>query len=159
MKILSVLIAALVCTILFSGCSSQVPEPPATTPATPMAEETVETPPTTTYSLIPDPTDVIPPIYSVNIQVSKNTISTDPSITISFRGGQGLGFVESMDATVIRSDGQVETQSIESPQIGSEIVLEGTTHTDRVIVFVTIDTGKTYKAIDQDMPFQPINPS
>jgi len=94
----------------------------------------------------------------VTVQVIKNTIATDPSITVTFEGGQGLAFVEFMTAKVIRSDGMVEQQTVENPQMGSEIVLSGTTGTDRVLVYVAIANGVTYKVFDKDMPFQPINP-
>lgn len=111
-----------------------------------------------TLSLVPEPTDMVPSTYQVEVQVVKNTISTDPSITVTYEGGQGLAFTTSMTAQVIRSDRQVEQQTLDHPKMESEIVLSGTTHTDRVLVFVTMANGVTYKVFDKDMPFQPINP-
>jgi len=111
-----------------------------------------------TLSLVPEPTDMVPSTYHVEVQVVKNTISTDPSITVTYEGGQGLAFTTSMTAQVIRSDRQVEQQTLDHPKMESEIVLSGTTHTDRVLVFVTMANGVTYKVFDKDMPFQPINP-
>lgn len=139
--------------ILAAACTGY----PSLVPATPTPVSTTPVP-TPSFSLVPEPTDVIPAVYSVSIQVNKNTISTDPSITVSFRGGQGLGYVETMQAVVIRSDGQEVSGSVDDPEIGSEIILPGTTRTDRVMAYVTIDNGVRYKVIDQDMPFQPINP-
>jgi hypothetical protein len=124
---------------------------PTTTPVTPVAE-------VTPYSLVPEPTDVVPPEYSVTVTVEKNTISTDPYIMASFRGGQGLGFVEQMQAIVYTSDGREEQETKDNPQMNTQIVLPGTTGTDRVMVYILLDTGDRYKVIDQDMPFQPINP-
>lgn len=150
----------LVCTVLFAaGCTangpaSTVPTAPATLPTTPPLTPQ-QTP---TLSLVPEPTDIMPPTYSVTVQVVKNTISTNPSITVTYEGGQGLAFTEAMRAEVIRSDGVVEQQIIENPQMGSEVVLSGTTGTDRVIVYITVANGVTYKVFDKDMPFQPINP-
>jgi hypothetical protein len=148
------LIVLLFAAILAAACTGY----PSTIPATqtPVSPTPVPTP---SFSLVPEPTDVIPAVYSVSVQVTKNTIATDPSITVTFRGGQGLAFVETMQAVVIRSDGKEVSGSVDTPQIGSEIVLPGTTRTDRVMVYVTIDNGVRYKVIDQDMPFQPINPT
>jgi len=155
-----VYLALLACiAILATGCIGDAPVSPQTTVPTTSPALPPSTPlQTPTLSLVPEPTDVIPPTYSVTVQVIKNTIATDPSITVTFEGGQGLAFVESMNAQVIRSDGKVEEQTLENPQMGSEIVLSGTTGTDRVLVYVTIANGVTYKIFDKDMPFQPINP-
>ncbi|MDD1716588.1 MAG: hypothetical protein LUQ01_06285 [Methanolinea sp.] len=148
------LILLLFAVILAAACTEIPPPAPATSIPTSTTPQ-----PTPSFSLVPEPTDVIPAVYSVSIQVTKNTISTDPSITVSFRGGQGLGFVETMQAVVILSDGKEGSGSVDNPRIGSEIILPGTTKTDRVMVYVTIDNGVRYKVIDQDMPFQPINPT
>jgi hypothetical protein len=155
-----VYLALLACiVILATGCIGNAPVSPQTTVPTTSPTLPPSTPlQTPTLSLVPEPTDVIPPTYSVTVQVIKNTIATDPSITVTFEGGQGMAFVESMKAEVIRSDGKVEEQTLENPQMGSEIVLSGTTGTDRVLVYVTIANGVTYTIFDKDMPFQPINP-
>lgn len=142
--------------ILAAGCT-QNPFPSQGNPAG-TTIPTAAPPATPTLSLVPEPTDVMPPTYSVTVQVVKNTISTNPSITVTFEGGQGLAFAEAMTAQVVRSDGLVEQQTVMSPQMGSEIILSGTTGTDRVLVYVTIANGVTYKVFDKDMPFQPINP-
>ena len=158
MQISRVYLPLLACiVILATGCTGNAPFSPLTT--APTTSPTLITPlQTPTLSLVPEPTDIIPPTYSVTVQVIKNTIATDPSITVTFEGGQGLAFVEFMTAKVIRSDGMVEQQTVENPQMGSEIVLSGTTGTDRVLVYVAIANGVTYKVFDKDMPFQPINP-
>ncbi len=153
--------AFVVLAIIAAGCAQQgtgtpVQTNPATTVPTSVAATPV--PEVTQYSLVPEPTDVVPPEYSVVITVEKNTISTDPYITVSFRGGQGLGFVEQMQAVVYTSDGREEEETRNNPQMNTQIVLPGTTGTDRVMVYVVLDTGDRYKVIDQDMPFQPINP-
>ncbi len=159
MKTLAIIFIGVVAVlaIITAGCTQQGTVTPVqttlptTVPATP-------SPVVTQYSLVPEPTDVVPPQYSVKITVEKNTISTDPYITVSFRGGQGLGFVEQMQAVVYTSDGREEEQSKDNPQMNTQIVLPGTTGTDRVMVYIVLDTGDRYKVIDQDMPFQPINP-
>lgn len=156
MYLRSVPVLIIVCTaILAAGCM----ESPGLFPGT-----AVTTPPTAiptaspTLSFVPEPTDVMPPTYLVTVQVVKNTISTDPSITVTYEGGQGLAFTSSMTAQAIRSDMTVDQETLASPRMGSEIVLSGTTGTDRVLVYVTMANGVTYKVFDKDMPFQPINP-
>lgn len=152
----SVPVLIIICTaILAAGCIESpglIPGTAATTPPTaiPTASPTL--------SFVPEPTDVMPPTYLVTVQVVKNTISTNPSITVTYEGGQGLAFTSSMTAQVIRSDMTVDQETLASPRMGSEIVLSGTTRTDRVLVYVTMANGVTYKVFDKDMPFQPINP-
>ncbi len=156
MMILRISLLILACVlVLAAGCLGNAPGSPITT-ASPAP--TTMHPRTPTLSLVPEPTDIMPPTYSVTVQVVKNTIATNPTITVTYEGGQGLAFTQSMTAEVIRSDGTVDQQTVQSPQMGSEIVLTGTTRTDRVIVYVTMVNGVTYRVFDKDMPFQPINP-
>lgn len=105
-------------------------------------------------NMIPQPTDVIPPFYSITVQLGKNTVSIDPYISISFRGGPGQEFTQSMHAVVFRSDGSTESGTVAYPQVGSEIILSGTTGTDRVVVDITLVTGETYRAYDALVPFR-----
>jgi len=65
----------------------------------------------------------------------------------------GLGMIEYMDVTVIRSDGLVETGHRDNPAMGTEVTLMGTTASDRVIVSVTMTSGDQYTIIDQYYPF------
>jgi hypothetical protein len=108
--------------------------------------------------LVPQPTSVVPPYYNVSVQILKNTVSIDPYIVVTFNGGQGLGFATLMQATVIRSDGSMESKSARNPAINTELILDGTTRTDRVIVNVSYVDGSTYTVRDLLVPFQNINP-
>jgi hypothetical protein len=149
----------LVPVILAAGCVSYPVSPPAvTTPTTATTATPFPIQTTLALSVVPEPTDVMPPVYAVTVQVTRNTIATDPSITISFRGGAGLAFTQSMDATVIHPDGSTASDTVDRPQVGSEIVLPGTTRTDRVVVHVTIATGERYSVFDEAMTFQPVSP-
>jgi len=141
----------IICAIITGGCTQ--PQPPPTSPVTPVTTISV-TEPATTCSLTPGPVDLVPAYQSVFIEVMKNPISTNPIITTNFAGGQGLGSVVVMTTTVIRSDCVVETGSANYPQIGTNITLMGTTKTDRVIVNVTMTDGMTYTVIDRNVPFQ-----
>jgi hypothetical protein len=153
MKRILFLLAACMAAVLIAGCTLPT-TPPEGTPA-PTPTPTI-TPP---GDMVPQPTSVVPPYYAVSVQVMKNTISTNPWISVTFEGGQGLGFATLMEATVIRSDGLIEMKSAQNPAIGTQLLLNGTTRTDRAIVNVTFVNGQTYTVKDELVPFQNINPT
>jgi hypothetical protein len=138
--------------LMAAGCTS--PLSPPSPEVTPLPTVT----PAQAPDLVPEPTDVVPPYQQVYVQVTKNTVSTDPWISVLFAGGPGQSYVVQMIATVIHPDGTIETQSARSPEIGTNLLLNGTTKTDRAIVNVTYTDGKTYTVKDELVPFQNINP-
>ena len=142
--------------ILVAGCSSPIVTPPAT--PTPSPTPTAVPTPLPIPDLQPKPTDVVPPFQQVAIQVTKNTVATDPWVSVLFAGGSGQSYVSVMTATIIRFDGTTETMSAPYPGIGTNILLSGTTQTDRVIVNVTYTDGNTYTVKDELVPFQNLNP-
>jgi len=150
MRAIAVLPVIFVAALLVAGCSTLTPPPATTVPTTAMPS---------VPDLVPRPTSVVPPYYNVSVQVLKNTVSIDPYIVVTFNGGQGLGFATLMQATVIRSDGTKESKSAIKPAINTEIILDGTTRTDRVIVNVSFVDGSTYTVRDVLVPFQNINPT
>lgn len=150
MKAIIAILVLCATALLLAGCTTPVPPPPATT--VPAATPSIP-------DLVPQPTSVVPPYYSVSVQVIKNTISTDPWISVTFEGGQGLGFATVMEATVVRSDGLIETKSVGNPAIGTKLLFNGTTRTDRAIVNVTFVNGQSYTVKDDLVPFQNINPT
>ncbi len=146
----------LILCILAAGCSQPAPLPvPVTT--TPLPVSTIppapSQPPAQSCSLTPGPTQEVPAYESVSISVDRNTITENPTITTSFNGGQGLGMVQSMVVTVIRSDCVTEQGIRNNPGMGTSVTLMGTTRTDRVIVRVTMTSGNQYTVIDKDYPF------
>jgi hypothetical protein len=150
MKPIAALLVICVAAACLAGCTS--PAPPGIPTASPSATPSLP-------DLIPQPTSVVPPYYNVSIQVMKNTISTNPYISVTFNGGQGLGFATLMQATAILSNRIVESKSASNPEIGTELLFNGTTNTDRVIVNVTYVDGSTYTVKDVLVPFQNINPT
>lgn len=104
--------------------------------------------------LQPQPTDVVPPIQQVAIQVTKNTVATDPWVSVLFAGGSGQSYVTEMNTTIIRFDGIIETKSASFPAINTNIFLNGTTRTDRVIVNVSYTDGNTFTVKDELVGFQ-----
>jgi hypothetical protein len=147
----------LLCTgiLLMAGCTSPVATPSDTPTITPTPTPTLV--PIPTPDLMPLPTDVIPPFQRVAIQVTKNTVATDPWVSVLFAGGSGQSYVTVMSATIIRVDGFTETNSSMYPEIGTNILLSGSTLTDRVIVNVSYTDGSTYTVKDERVPFQSPN--
>jgi len=155
----------LVLFILAAGCT-HTPSAPAAPAATPSpaslppvtAPPAVPAPPGTTTtascSLEPGPTEQVPEDESISITVSRNTDTETPTISARLNGGLGLGQVERMTMTVIRSDCITKQDLRDAPTEGYTLTLMGTTKTDRVIVVLTMDSGKQYTVIDKDYPFQ-----
>jgi hypothetical protein len=144
--------------IFIAGCtqySTQTPVGSTSAITTSITTATVTPLSTPTNSLVPGPTDIVPDYESVSVTVNHNTISENPIITATYNGGLGLGMTERMDITVIRSDGIQEKGYVDNPQMGAAVTLMGTTKTDRVIVWVTMTSGMSYKIIDRDYPISP----
>jgi hypothetical protein len=142
-KILS-LIGVCIIIFLVAGCTSPAPPSGSTTgPNVPLQ---------------PQPTSVVPPSYSVSIQIQKNTIPTNPWISVVYEGEAGLVLPSEVEAKVIRSDGIIEQESARNPPKGTQLLFNGTTRTDRVIVNVTYIDGSAYTVRDELVPFQNINP-
>lgn len=158
MKALFPLLLLGIILLLVAGCTNPVVTPLETPVVTPLETPAVTPPPTEvplpTPDLTPQPTDVVPSFQAVAIQVTKNTVSIDPWVSVIFAGGLGQPYVTVMTATIFRSDGNTETSSARYPGIGTEIILPGTTETDRVMVNVTFTNGKTYRVKDELVPFQ-----
>ena len=139
--------------ILFAGCVQTSPSP-----ATPAPTVTATTPqqtalPTTSCSLVPGPTQMMPSYQSVSVSVDRNTITSDPTIVVTFNGGKGNGMVQQMNVTVVRSDCITEQAARKNPVMGESVTLMGTLKTDRVIVVMTMTSGDQYTVIDNDYPF------
>jgi hypothetical protein len=147
---------ALVLCVLIGGCvqnSSPSPATPAPTVPVVTPQQTQPALPPQTCSLAPGPTQIVPEYESVSVTVSRNTITENPTISIVFNGGKGLGMVQQMAVTVIRSDCVTENGLRNNPGMGATVTLMGTTQTDRVIVVVTMTSGDQYTIIDRDYPF------
>jgi len=152
---LPLVVITLVLCVLIVGCSSKAPTvPPTSVPVT----TTQQVPPpaqTPSCSLVPGPTQNVPEYESVDVTVERNSITADPTISTVFNGGQGLGMVQQMNVTVIRSDCITENDARKYPGMGDTVTLMGTTKTDRVIVVMTMTSGDQYTIIDGLYPFSP----
>ena len=156
----------LVCCALFglllaAGCTT-TPSGPTTTVATtvpPTTPPTIATAvpttvPTTTVPTVDYVDSPIPSSQKVEVQVTRNTVSTDPYITISFRGGSGINFLQRLDITVTRSDGSVVVDTLSRPQVNDKIDILGTRGVDNVKVVAQMSDGKRYLIYNEDLPFR-----
>ncbi len=131
---------------------------PATTTPTQVPETSVPTTEVTAISLAPGPTQTLPDDYDVDVQVEKENEAGLPVITVTFRGGKGMTFTQQVNIRVTRSDGIVETATMNKPSVGDERKLQGTIYDDRVEVSIFVATGNSYTVYDQLVPYQSINP-
>jgi hypothetical protein len=152
-----VLLFLVLVAITVSGCTQQtvIPTTPTYTPTAIQTSMPTATP-TTGCILTPGPVQMVPSYESVDIQVMKNSISTDPYIITTFAGGKGLGMVVQMETTVTRSNCTAVSGRVNNPLMGSNITLMGTTSTDLVVVNVTMTDGMTYTVVNRLLPF--LNP-
>jgi hypothetical protein len=128
--------------IIVAGCAgTQSPATPAPTQNTVSAPAATVT---TGASLVPSPTDSMVASRLVNVNVEKDYLGM---VTFTFQGGSGLIHVRSIEVTLNRADGIVKTATL-GTHVDDAVTLEGTKDTDRVMVSVSMDDGKTYKIID-----------
>jgi hypothetical protein len=148
--------------LLVTGCTQTTPL--VNTPA-PTAVETIATiAPTaipTTLSLTPGPTQTLPDIWSLEVQVQGNGEAINPLIIVSCQGGKGLNFIQQIDVQVTRPDGVVEKDKITKPLYkGKEISLPITTqmgNVNRVEIWATTPEGNQVKIFDDYVPFRTYN--
>lgn len=143
--------------IISAGCT-QPEKPPATPVPTPAA--TVATPaPTavpTAIAQTPGPTQTLPDMWSMDVQVSSNGEAINPQIIVTLRGGKGMNLVPSLDIKVTRSDGVVETAQMSKPlYVGKTVELAGTTKpSDRCEVWANPPNGDPVKIYDDYVCFR-----
>jgi hypothetical protein len=135
-----VLIAACGCT------GTQTAPPPGTAPPAATQAQQGGT------ALIPGPTDAVPEFTTVTVDVGEKEF--DGTIPVIFRGGKGLVHTKKIDVKMTRNDGSVQTATV-GTKVGDEVILQGTRgepglrgQADRVEVWVTMDSGQTYKVAD-----------
>jgi hypothetical protein len=148
---------------LVAGCTQ--PASPVVTPAPTVVETTAvatvepTAAPTSPESVTPGPTQTLPEIWSMEVQVSSNGEAINPEITATLRGGKGMNVIPAIDVKVTRSDGGVETGRMVQPlHVGSSVTLKGTTsNNDRAEVWVVTPNGESVKIYDAYVPFRSYN--
>jgi hypothetical protein len=125
--------------IIIAGCTN-LPAPPPAQGQNPAG------------TLVTGPVVTLPVTTSVDIQVMQKD-SVYSTVDVVFGGGNGQLQVSSCDVIFTRSDGTSESRKLQ-PEKGATITLQGTKGTDRVEVSVTMKDGKTYRVIDQLVPYR-----
>jgi hypothetical protein len=146
--------------LITAGCT-QTPPPVTPTPTVETLATEVPTPVPTTLSLTPGPTQMLPDIWSLDVQVQGNGEAINPLIIVSCQGGKGLNFIQQLDVKVTRPDGVVENSVISKPLYkGKEVSLPITSqmgNVNRVEVWATTPQGDKVKIFDDYVPFRTYN--
>ncbi|MDD1711107.1 MAG: hypothetical protein LUQ37_09395 [Methanoregulaceae archaeon] len=100
----------------------------------------------------PGPTVTMPSGQSVTVQVNEKDTSY-ATITVIFAGGEGQMATKDILVRVTRADGEVIIEHLPVEK-GAELIIQGTKDTDRIEVYATLNTGVTYKIIDQLLPYR-----
>jgi hypothetical protein len=151
--LISAVLAGLVLCALCAGCTSPtqaVMKPGAV--STPAPADTLS--PATPSTAIATPVQVqtLPAEQYVDIQLSKER--PDNTLHLLYNGGKGEINVQNILMRVTLSTGEVIEQYMNDnqrhPRRGDELIIRGTSGSDRVEVYVT-SVGQTYKIIDKPM--------
>jgi hypothetical protein len=147
--LIAVLITACSCACTEEATEVQTPVP--TTAATPQPT-TAAPEPTEEFSLEPSPTDEVPVYHQVTVSVHRNEIPVYPYLAIRFDGGRGQPAVTDLEATVYLETGEIKKETFEKKDnqipTGSEIQIDGSQGTDRVVVVATYTDGSQAKVYD-----------
>jgi hypothetical protein len=165
-KILTVIGMLVLCIALafVAGCTQ--PEKPVATPVPTVVETTATPAPTaipTTISSKPEPTQTLPDMWSLDVQVAGNGEAIDPQVITTIRGGKGMNFILAVDVKVTRADGKVETGFIPRQstfRVGDSVSLPVTSqmgNVNRVEVWATNPQGEKVKIFDDYVPFRTYN--
>lgn len=157
LKIVPILILILCALSLGAGCAAPTGGGGGSSGGTQPPQATQASGQGSAVTIPPGPVVTVPPNYDVTIQVNRNPDRVYPYITVAFRAAKEPYILQRIQATVVRSDGQVKTQEIDQPEngqisAGESMTFTGTTGIDRVIVVVTI-LGTDYKIYDQNLDF------
>ncbi len=162
-KIVIVISALVLCTVLVLAAGCTQTAPPVTPTPSPTATTAAATPTasSTPVSLTPGPTQTLPEAWNVEVQVQSNGFAPDPQITTSVRGGKGLNFIQLIEVRVTRSDGIVENGNLPKPlKVGDSVSLASTTapgYADRIEVWATTPQGDRVKIFDDYVAFRTYN--
>ena len=141
--------AALVLVLLCTGCTGEKQVPATPVPTTVTAE------PVTVATSVPttdiEPVRTLPPAQNVELVLSKDRVYS--TITLTFNGGPGQLFTDSVELKVTRSDGQVIDKFMDDgakPKSADTLDVQGTRGSDHCEVWVT-SAGVRYKVMEEDL--------
>jgi len=141
------LVLLLCAVIVFAGCTSS---PGSTTASSGSAATSGTT--SGTATLVTQPTDAIPDYLAVTVDVGEKDYLG--KIPVTFQGGMGQVSVKKIDVKLTRTDGSTQAATVGINK-GDNVELDGTRGSgslkgqpDRVEVWVTMNSGNTYKVAD-----------
>jgi hypothetical protein len=143
--------------LVTAGCTQTTP--PATPTPTPVETIATEVPTpvlTTPLSITPGPTQTLPEIWNIEVQVGSNGEAINPLIIVTNRGGKGLNFINELDVRVTRSDGVIEEDKMVNPMyVGKTLEMKGTTQpNDQAEVWAITPQGDRVKIVDTYVCFR-----
>ncbi len=147
-RLLPALIVLLLAVSLSAACTGSGDAGPSTPGAgTPAATATPA--PTTGASLVPGPTQTMPPGKEVVFQIEGGFPSRfTHDLTVTFSGGKGQDFVNGINIRVTKSTGEVVTKTMQ-PRIGDAVTIHDAEGENRVEISVSLFSGGPYKVIDK----------
>ena len=150
------IIPLLIALVLAAGClvPGDSPAAPAATPVTTETAVTATPTPVPSWASA-NPTDEIPGVQSVHVSVQKGGTYRTTIITL-FDGGKGLTNTKNVTTVVTAPDGTLTTCVIGNTtgiHMGDTCEAQGSKGTDHVVVYVAMNDGKTYRILDQLMPY------
>jgi len=111
------------------------------------------TSPTAAKPVLPSPTiEQLPKNSEVFITIQQKDLAG--RVTIRFDSGPGKSMVKDIEGRLTRPDGSVDSASMDLLAESPEVTLQGSKSTDRVEVFVRLLSGKTYRVIDDMVPYR-----
>ncbi len=156
--IISMLIVA---AFLFSAGCTQTMLTGTPTPTATQAPPTTAGPLTRPTSALgtPGPTQTLPPLYSMDFQITNNGDTANPMTQVSIRGGNGLNFITQVDVNLTTLEGKVSSKSMSPPfSMGQNVVFPCSQYENRVEIWVTAPQVGKIKTNDEVIPFKQLNP-
>ena len=107
-----------------------------------------------TTSPVPVTGTIEPLPRDFEVSVSIQPKDSAGRLIVQFDGGRGKSSVKEISVKLTRPDGTVDTRSMDMQARFPEVTMQGSRGTDRVEVFVRFLSGKTYKVIDDQVPYR-----
>jgi hypothetical protein len=164
-KIFAALLIILAISLIAAGCTSQPSQKPVTvTPTQPLSTPPPfsDTPKVTPISGpgTPEPTEVLPSIYSLEFQVGGNGNSAVPKVYVILSGGKGMELDSAIDIRFTNSKGEVQEASMPKPfYSGEQVVFDNASanNFNRVEIWVTAPQVGRIKTYDSYVPFKTLS--
>jgi hypothetical protein len=121
-------------------------------PVTPRPSVDGATPSAAALAPVTGSVEFLPHDYDVLFSVQPK--DSAGRVTVQFDGGRGRSFVKEVEVSLTRPDGTVVTGLMGMQAEFPEVILQGSRGTDRVAVFVRFLSGKTYKVMDEQVPYR-----